>query len=131
MQQISIDEGFLDVSDDPRGGEQASSQMRAEILNQFKLQTSWGIATNKLVAKIATEVGKPRGLVCGSSGKGGLLPVAASGEHDVGCGTPIVPAICEAGYPNDRRSRRDARASTTAALLLTRHRSCIEGKGDR
>jgi DNA polymerase-4 len=63
MQQISIDEGFLDVSDDPRGGEQAASEMQAAILERFKLPTSWGIATNKLVAKIATEVGKPKGLV--------------------------------------------------------------------
>ncbi len=63
MQQISIDEGFLDVSDDPRGGERAASEMQAAILERFKLPTSWGIATNKLVAKIATEVGKPKGLV--------------------------------------------------------------------
>ena len=86
MQQISIDEGFLDVSDDPRGGEQAAKQMRVEILNQFKLQTSWGIATNKLVAKIATEVGKPKGLVVVPPGKEAsfLAPLPVSMMWGVG-----------------------------------------------
>ena len=86
MQQISIDEGFLDVSDDPRGGEQVASEMRAEILSRFKLQTSWGIATNKLVAKIATEVGKPRGLVVVPLGKEAsfLAPLPVSMMWGVG-----------------------------------------------
>jgi DNA polymerase-4 len=86
MQQISIDEGFLDVSDDPRGGEQAASEMQADILKQFKLQTSWGIATNKLVAKIATEVGKPNGLVVVPAGKEAsfLAPLPVSMMWGVG-----------------------------------------------
>lgn len=69
MQQISIDEAFMDVSDDPRGGERAASEMQAEILDRFLLPTSWGVATSKLVAKIATEVGKPKGLVVVPPGK--------------------------------------------------------------
>jgi len=71
---------FLDVSDDPRGGRQAASDMQAAILDRFKLPTSWGIATNKLVAKIATEVGKPSGLVVVPPGKEAIflapLPVS-------------------------------------------------------
>ena len=69
MQQISIDEAFLDVSDDPRGGEQAAAEMQVAIRQRFKLPTSWGVASNKLVAKIATEVGKPKGLVVVPAGK--------------------------------------------------------------
>jgi DNA polymerase-4 len=63
VEQISIDEAFLDVSDDPRGGKQIAQALQAEIEKRFALPTSWGVATNKLVAKIATEVGKPRGVV--------------------------------------------------------------------
>lgn len=63
VEPISIDEAFLDVSDDRRGGQSAAEALRAEITSQFSLPTSWGVATNKLVAKIATEVGKPGGLV--------------------------------------------------------------------
>ncbi|MFQ5942035.1 MAG: DNA polymerase IV [Anaerolineales bacterium] len=86
MQQISIDEAFLDVSDDPRGGEQAAAEMQMDILKQFKLPTSWGVATNKLVAKIATEVGKPKGLVVVPPGKEStfLAPLPVSMMWGVG-----------------------------------------------
>lgn len=63
MQQISIDEAFLDVSGHPEPGEQIARELGQEILDRFRLPTSWGVASSKLVAKIATEVGKPRGLV--------------------------------------------------------------------
>ena len=63
VEQISIDEAFLDASDDPRGGPGAAREMQADIRKQFGLPTSWGVAGNKLVAKIATEVGKPNGLI--------------------------------------------------------------------
>jgi DNA polymerase-4 len=68
MQQISIDEAYLDVSGDPRTGEQIASQLQAEIHERLGLPTSWGIAANKLVAKIASDVGKPRGLIVVSPG---------------------------------------------------------------
>lgn len=63
MQQISIDEAFLDVSADQKPGKALAQQWQSEILELFKLPTSWGVASNKLVAKIATEVGKPAGIV--------------------------------------------------------------------
>ena len=63
MQQISIDEAFLDVSADQRSGEEIAHRLQTEILDLYHLPTSWGVASNKLVAKIATDVGKPRGLV--------------------------------------------------------------------
>jgi DNA polymerase-4 len=63
VEQLSIDEAFMDVSDDPLGGEEVARRLQNEIQARFGLPTSWGVASNKLVAKIATEVGKPRGLV--------------------------------------------------------------------
>lgn len=63
VEQLSIDEAFLDVSDDPLGGAAVAVKLQAEIDLRFKLPTSWGVAGNKLVAKIATEVGKPKGLI--------------------------------------------------------------------
>src|SRR3990172_4864621 len=75
VEPISIDEAFLDVSDDPRPGQTVAETLRGAIADQFSLPTSWGVATNKLVAKIATEVGKPGG----GGGKGmwgGGSPIA-------------------------------------------------------
>jgi len=63
VEQLSVDEAFLDVSDDPLGGEAVAMELQSEIEARFHLPTSWGVASNKLVAKIATEVGKPKGLI--------------------------------------------------------------------
>lgn len=65
VEQISIDEAFLDVSAlvataDPllQNGETIARQLQAEIASQLNLACSLGVAGNKLVAKIATDVGK-------------------------------------------------------------------------
>jgi DNA polymerase-4 len=63
VEQVSVDEAFLDVSDDPRGGQELAAALQARIRAELELPTSWGVATSRLVAKIATEVGKPNGLV--------------------------------------------------------------------
>lgn len=58
VEQISIDEAFLDVTDLPEPGEALARRLQAEIRDELGLPCSLGVATNKLVAKIATEVGK-------------------------------------------------------------------------
>ncbi len=57
VEQISIDEAFVDISGlgDP---EAIARSLQAEVRSGLGLPNSVGIATNKLVAKIATEVGK-------------------------------------------------------------------------
>jgi DNA polymerase-4 len=61
VEQISIDEAFLDVTDIPGQVEDLGRQLQGEILSALRLPNSLGIASNKLVAKIATDVGKKRG----------------------------------------------------------------------
>jgi DNA polymerase-4 len=58
LEQISIDEAFLDLSDLPEPGEKLARRLQAEINHELALPCSLGVATNKLVAKIATDVGK-------------------------------------------------------------------------
>jgi len=58
VEQISIDEAFLDVTDLPDSGEQISRMLQTKILEELNLPCSFGIASNKLVAKIATNIGK-------------------------------------------------------------------------
>jgi DNA polymerase-4 len=58
VQQISIDEAFLDLSDLPDSGENIARTIQKYILDNFNLPCSIGVATNKLVAKIATDFGK-------------------------------------------------------------------------
>ena len=58
LEQISIDEAFLDISDIQQDSERLGRGLQARIRDELHLPCSIGIASNKLVAKLATEVGK-------------------------------------------------------------------------
>ncbi|MBI2331522.1 MAG: DNA polymerase IV, partial [Chloroflexi bacterium] len=58
VEQISIDEAFLDISDIQADKTRLALDLQRVIQTELNLPSSVGIASNKLVAKIATEVGK-------------------------------------------------------------------------
>jgi DNA polymerase-4 len=58
VEQISIDEAFLDISDVREPPENVAKKLQSRIRDELQLPCSIGIASNKMVAKIATEVGK-------------------------------------------------------------------------
>lgn len=61
VEQLSIDEAFLDVSELPGSAENIARQLQQQIRSRLDLPASLGVATNKLVAKIANNVGKAEG----------------------------------------------------------------------
>ncbi len=61
IEQISIDEAFLDISGLADSPENIARKLQTGIRDELGLPCSIGIASNKLVAKIATEVGKKAG----------------------------------------------------------------------
>lgn len=58
VEQISIDEAFLDISGMRESPARIARDLQIAIRDDLHLPSSIGIASNKLVAKIATEVGK-------------------------------------------------------------------------
>jgi DNA polymerase IV len=58
VEQISIDEAFCDATALPGPGETVARRLQATIREELGLPCSLGVAANKLVAKIATDVGK-------------------------------------------------------------------------
>ena len=58
VQQISIDEAFIDVSDLRAPAEKIAGDLQLCIWEDLQLPCSLGVATSKLVAKIANNVGK-------------------------------------------------------------------------
>ncbi len=60
VEQISIDEAFLDVSDLPKPGLDLARGLQESVHTEAGLPCSLGVATNKLVAKIATDTAKQR-----------------------------------------------------------------------
>lgn len=58
VEQISIDEAFLDVTHLQESGGVLARQLQSAIQTELNLPCSLGVASNKLVAKIATDFGK-------------------------------------------------------------------------
>jgi len=58
VEQISIDEAFLDVTAHGEPGDVLAARLQATIRDDLALSCSFGVASNKLVAKVATDVGK-------------------------------------------------------------------------
>jgi len=58
VEQLSIDEAFLDVTDLPEPSPEIARNLQANIRTGLHLPCSIGVATNKLIAKIANNVGK-------------------------------------------------------------------------
>ena len=66
VQGLSLDEAFLDVTAGTRAlgdGEHVARQIKRLIRERTELTASVGVAPNKLVAKIASDLRKPDGLV--------------------------------------------------------------------
>jgi DNA polymerase-4 len=72
VEPLSLDEAFLDVSDQIAaygGGEALARHIKSEVRRVTALNVSVGVATSKTVAKIASDAGKPDGLVVVAPGE--------------------------------------------------------------
>lgn len=94
VQQASIDEFYLDFTGCEKiYGEPAkfAEKLQNEIWDRFHLPSSIGIASNKTIAKIASDFKKPRGITF----------VPPGGEKDFLAPLPIekIPGIGKATFP--------------------------------
>jgi len=65
VEQMSIDEAYLDLTDQVATWEEAveiSGRLQRRVKEEVGLSASLGVATNKLVAKVASDRDKPGGL---------------------------------------------------------------------
>lgn len=62
MQDVGIDEAFLDISGIDKAAEEIAGEIKKRIKDETGLTCSIGIASNKLLAKIASDMQKPGGL---------------------------------------------------------------------
>lgn len=62
IEDVGIDEAYLDISDEPDANETIVERIKCGIYEKTGLTCSIGIAPNKLLAKIASDMQKPNGL---------------------------------------------------------------------
>ena len=106
VEQISIDEAFIDVTDMPQTGKAIALSLQKKIHEETGLPCSIGIASNKLVAKIATNIAKSS--YRGDQTPQAVLEVPAGGEAVFlaplpikelwGIGKKSVPQFIQMGY---------------------------------
>src|SRR5690606_20910292 len=95
VEGLSIDEAFLDLSGTERLNGPArfvAEQIRASVHHELALTCSVGLASNKFVAKIASEQNKPDGLteVAHGTEQAFLAPLAVRQLWGVGPRTEQV-----------------------------------------
>ncbi|MGI4790994.1 MAG: DNA polymerase IV [Janthinobacterium lividum] len=141
VEQISIDEAFLDVTGLAEPGAAIAGRLQSEVRSELGLSCSLGIASNKLVAKIATDVGKsaqgtgqsPQAICAVPPGNEAafLAPLAASALW--GVGPKMAERLAELGIhtigdiarrPDDDLRRRFGNHGD----LLTRHSRGIDDR---
>jgi len=62
IEDVGIDEAFLDISSVDKTSEEIAKEIKKRIKEETDLNCSIGIAPNKLLAKIASDLDKPDGL---------------------------------------------------------------------
>ncbi len=102
VEQVSVDEAYLDMGHrfevfDAEAAMELGREMKGLIRSERGLTASIGIGANKLLAKIASDHGKPDGLFCISEEEKAefLRPLPTSAIHGVGKVT--AEALAKAG----------------------------------
>ncbi len=77
MEDVGIDEAFLDLSDIEKPSEEIAGEIKDGIMKATGLTCSIGIAPNKLLAKMASEMQKPDGVtvITGSNIESRMWPL--------------------------------------------------------
>jgi DNA polymerase-4 len=115
VEGLSLDEAFLDVTASRQllgGAEAIGTEIRRRIAGQTGLTASVGIAPNKLLAKIASDLNKPDGMCSIHAGNLREILDPLPINKLFGVGRKTLPTVLEAGI----RTFGDARVATDEVL---------------
>jgi len=115
VEGLSLDEAFLDVTASQQllgAPEVIGAEIRRRIAKQTGLTASVGVAPNKLLAKIASDLNKPDGMCRIDAGNLREILDPLPIHKLFGVGRKTLPTVLEAGI----RTFGDARAATDEVL---------------
>ena len=115
VEGLSLDEAFLDVTASQQllgNPEVIGAEIRRRIAQQTGLTASVGIATNKLLAKIASDLNKPDGMCRIDAGNIREILDPLPIQKLFGVGQKTLPTVLAAGI----RTFGDARVATDEVL---------------
>jgi DNA polymerase-4 len=134
VQRNSIDEGYLDLGpcrfDGPQAVERAVRGLQQSIWDELRIPVSMGIATNKLVAQIASKLQKPRGFVVVLPGAepAFMRPLSLSRLPGIGAKTETALAAVGLRLVSDLFERSED--DLAAALGSDWRRVLAQGRGE-
>ncbi|MCP4548612.1 MAG: DNA polymerase IV [bacterium] len=141
VEQISIDEAYLDLTDQVTAWEESveiASSLQARVIDDVGLSASLGVATNKLVAKVASDHDKPGGLTVVQPGaEAAFLALylavqdkcSAAGAITVGCGTKDSGETGQDRNHDGQRTGAATQGRTESAFWQTWKRDGPAGAG--
>ena len=119
VEQMSLDEAYVDLT----GTEQlfgpvirTARPIQRRVADELELSISVGVATNKLVAKVASDYQKPAGFTVVRPGGGGVVPGAPAGGAAARGGSGPAGAAARPG--GGHRGRSGPGAAAPAAALV-------------
>jgi DNA polymerase IV len=118
VEGLSLDEAFLDVTASRQllgAPEAIGAEIRRRIARQTGLTASVGIAPNKLLAKIASDLNKPDGMCCIDAGNLRAILDPLPIHKLFGVGRKTLPTVLAAGI----RTFGDARVASDEVLWQT------------
>ena len=128
VEGLSIDEAFLDVGGLRRivgdARPRSRSRLRRDVRERVGLPITVGVARTKFLAKVASGVAKPDGLLVVPPDDELALPASAAGRTAVGCRAGDRDEAARARDHNGRRGcpvRRDRRWSRSSVARPGRH----------
>lgn len=134
VEMLSLDEGYLDVSAHREPASEIAARIKTTVREEIGLVASAGVGPSKLVAKIASDTGKPDGLVVVKPSRvaGFLAPLPVSRLWGVGpvTGRKLealgVRTISDLAAVSERRLAGHLSPALAASLLRMAH-----GQDDR
>ena len=129
IEGLSLDEAFLDVTDSQAALGSATAiatRIKQLIAQRTGLTASVGVATNKLIAKIASDLRKPDGLVVVSAADGAALLEPLSVRKLFGIGPKTAAQLEHLGITTLGELR--ATPEQTLQPLFGRHTALIKAR---